>query len=123
MGIIVVLSCFFVVFGVLRLILGYYDGDWAGVLSILMLVMLLIAVGLIPVARMSINGDIAAIEEARRTVAAARENENVTDLEIAAIQQTVVKMNSRLAVLKYYRKTFYAGIYVPRCVLDTEPIR
>ena len=73
--------------------------------------------------RLEENGKIQEFLAVKATVEAARRDENISELELAALQQKVVEANKWLASAQYYRKLFWTSIFYPPSVLELEPIR
>jgi len=73
--------------------------------------------------RLEENGKIQEFLAIKATVEAARQNEDVSELELAALQQKVVEANKWLASAQYYRKLFWTSIFYPPSVLELEPLR
>jgi len=92
---------------------------------------LLVALGILLVAvlftlgvcRLAVNGDMREFLALKATVEAARQNESVSDLELAALQQKIIEANRWLASTQYYRRLFWTNVFYPPVVLDLEPIR
>jgi len=59
----------------------------------------------------------------KATVEAARQNEHISELELAALQQKIIEANKWLASTQYYRRLFWTNIFYPPVVLELEPIR
>jgi len=73
--------------------------------------------------RLEENGKIQEFLAIKATVEAARQNEDVSELELAALQQKVVEANKWLASSQYYRNLFWTSVFYPPEVLELEPIR
>jgi len=92
---------------------------------------LLVALGILLVAvlftlgvcRLAVNGDVREFLALKATVKAARQNEYISELELAALQQKIIEANKWLASTQYYRRLFWTNIFYPPVVLDLEPIR
>jgi len=54
---------------------------------------------------------------------AARQNESISELELAALQQKIIEANKWLASTQYYRRLFWTNVFYPPVVLELEPIR
>ena len=59
----------------------------------------------------------------KRTVEIARQNPNISPLEIAALQQKIIEANKWLANNKYYAKNPWTSWFIPGEVLKLRPIR
>jgi len=59
----------------------------------------------------------------KATVEAARENEEISELELAALQHKIVEASEWLASTQYYRRLFWTNVFYPPAVLVLEPIR
>jgi len=75
------------------------------------------------VSRLAINGEVREFVALRATVEAARQNEHISELELAALQQKIIEVNKWLASTQYYRRLFWTNIFYPPVVLELEPIR
>jgi len=92
---------------------------------------LLVALGILLVAilftfgvcRLEVNGEVKEFLALQATVEAARQNEHISELELAALQQKVVEANEWLASAQYYRRLFWTNVFYPPVVLELEPIR
>jgi len=80
----------------------------------------LIAVGL---NRLTVNAEAREFLALKATVEAARENERISELELAALQHKIVEANEWLASTQYYRRLFWTDVFYPPIVLRLEPIR
>ena len=102
---------------------------WYGVSS--WVVGLLAALGVLLVAvlftlgvcRLEVNGEVREFLALKATIDAARQNESVSELELAALQQKIIEANKWLASTQYYRRLFWTSVFYPPMVLDLEPIR
>jgi len=75
------------------------------------------------VSRLTINGEVREFVALQATVEAARQNEHISELELAALQQKIIEANGWLASAQYYRRLFWTNIFYPPVVLELEPIR
>jgi len=102
---------------------------WYGVSSLV--VGLLVALGILFVAvlftlgvcRLETNGEVREFLALKATVEAARRNEHISELELAALQQKIIEANKWLASTQYYRRLFWTNVFYPPVVLELEPIR
>jgi len=92
---------------------------------------LLVALGILLVAvlftlgicRLAVNGEVREFLSLKATVEAARQNEHISELELAALQQKIIEANKWLASTQYYRRLSWTDVFYPPAVLDLEPIR
>jgi len=89
-------------------------------LGILLAAVLLFLLG---ACRLTVNGKIREFLALEATVHAARQNESISELELAALQQKIIEANKWLASAKYYRRLFWTNVFYPPAVLELEPIR
>jgi len=75
------------------------------------------------ISRLTANGEVREFLALKATVEAARQNEHVSELELAALQQKIIEANKWLASTQYYRRLFWTNVFYPPVVLDLEPIR
>ena len=102
---------------------------WCGVSS--WVVGLLVVLGILLVAilftlgvsRLEANGEVREFLALKATVEAARQNEDISELELAALQQKIIEANKWLASTQYYRRLFWTNVFYPPVVLELEPIR
>lgn len=71
----------------------------------------------------SIRGKIAEFHAIEQTLSVARNNPDISQLELAAIQTEVVKANTWLANNQYYRRNKLTSWFVSGDVMKLEPIR
>jgi len=84
--------------------------------------LLVIALTLVGANRLEMRGKIAAFHEAERTLEAARKAD-ISPMELAAIQRTVVENNQWLATSQYYAQNPWTSWFVPSAVLELKSIR
>jgi len=75
------------------------------------------------VCRLEVNGEVREFLALKATVEAARQNEHISELELAALQQKIIEVNKWLASTQYYRRLFWTNVFYPPVVLELEPIR
>jgi len=102
-----------------------YGGMSCGTIGLLVaLGILLVAVLFtLGVCRLAVNGDVREFLALKATVEAARLNEHISELELAALQQKIIEANKWLASTQYYRRLFWTNVFYPPVVLELEPIR
>ncbi len=66
---------------------------------------------------------ILSFEQTRQSLENARANKNISQLELAAIQQEVIKMNQALAGNKYWAKNPLTSFFWVKEMSELEPIR
>jgi len=94
--------------------------DWFGVfLGGLGLVVSLIP---IPLARMESRSNIAQFRAVQATFETARQNKNISPIELAAIQQNAMKANADLASWQYWNQTVFDW-WIDDGVMDLKPIK
>jgi len=126
MGIVLIVG---VPFGLIGLYALWQNWRWGGesdrVFGALLILDGLLAVVffVLGVNRLEENGKIQEFLAIKATVEAARQNEDVSELELAALQQKVVEANKWLASSQYYRNLFWTSVFYPPEVLELEPIR
>ena len=126
MGIVLIVG---VPFGLVGLYALWQNWRWGGesdrVFGALLILGGLLAVVffVLGVNRLEENGKIQEFLAIKATVEAARRDENISELELAALQQKVVEANKWLASAQYYRKLFWTSVFYPPAVLELEPIR
>lgn len=89
---------------------------------ILASVILSIAIIGIPVSRVSEIGNIQKFEAIRATIEKQRSNANNSEIERAAILQTIAEQNAWLAERKFYAGSRWLDIYFPKQILTLKPI-
>ena len=92
-------------------------------LSFVCFIILIILLILLPVLRYNSKIEIAKFNEARRTLNAARVNEDISPIELAAIQRKVMEQNLWLAEQKIWKTNIFVRVYVHPGVMELEPIR
>ena len=126
MGVLLVVAIPFVLAAIYAL---WQRTRWYGVSS--WVVGLLAAFGVLFVAvlftlgvcRLAVNGEVREFLALKATVEAARQNEHISELELAALQQKIIDANKWLASTQYYRRLLWTNIFYPPVVLELEPIR
>ena len=86
----------------------------------ILLAAVLLSLGL---CRLTVNGEVRGFVALQATVEAARQNEHISELELAALQQKIIEANKWLASTQYYRRLFWTNVFFPPVVLELEPIR
>jgi len=86
----------------------------------ILLAAVLLSLGL---CRLTVNGEVREFLALKATVDAARQNENISELELVALQQKIIEANKWLASTQYYRRLFWTNVFYPPVVLELEPIR
>lgn len=72
---------------------------------------------------MCANAYVVKYEAVQKTVDDARNNENITQFELAAIQQKAVEKNEHLAGLKYWAEHPLCNWFYSKKILQIQPIR
>jgi len=102
-----------------------WGGMSSGVVGLLVGLGILLAAVLLSLGlcRLTVNGGVREFLALKATVDAARQNENISELELAALQQKIIEANKWLASTQYYRRLFWTNVFYPPVVLELEPIR
>ena len=117
--------CFFIVVGIVVMNIwkdkvGYdITGYIIMIYSSLVLALLIIA---IPINRMDTISFINKMESTKQTLNYARQNKEISSIELAAIQQQVCEYNAKLANEQYWKKTIW-GLWRDDKIIDVKPIR
>jgi len=102
-----------------------WGGMSSGVVGLLVGLGILLAAVLLSLGlcRLTVNGEVREFVALQATVEAARQNEYISELELAALQQKIIDANKWLASTQYYRRLFWTNVFYPPAVLELEPIR
>ncbi len=123
MGVLIVLSLIVVV-GIIMLVSSHnsYDAvEFVGALLVMVAgVSLLVVLITIPLSRMNNNVFIQQVQETSRTYKSARATGN--NMESAAIQIDIAKLNRSLVKRKYYNANYF-DIWCPDEIEELQPIK
>ena len=72
---------------------------------------------------LTIKGEARQFNAVQQTLTNARENRDISAIELAAIQTEVIKANCWLADTQYYGKNPFTSWFVPRGVMKLTPIK
>ena len=102
-----------------------WGGMSSGVVGLLVGLGILLAAVLLSLGlcRLTVNGEVREFVALQSTVETARQNEHISELELAALQQKIIEANKWLASTQYFRRLFWTNIFYPPVVLELEPIR
>jgi hypothetical protein len=84
---------------------------------------LFVALTLLPVIRFGIRQDIAGFNSVRQTIEVARSSGKLTEFERAALTREIAEKNEWLAKTKMLYGNPWIGAYVPKSILELEPIQ
>ena len=117
------LGCVFMLIDHLR---EGYQQDWAipgGILLILGGIFCGCCLGAHSFKEVLASREIARFEAVRQTIIVARENKNVTDYELAAIQHKAVEKNEWLANARFWTEHPLTNWFWSKRILEIEPIK
>jgi len=99
-----------------------YEAIWAGIGAIFGIILVIALVSL-PFVRASTTADVLGFNAVKQTLELARVNPDISEWELAAIQQKVVEQNRLLARAQYWATHPLTNwFYVPE-ILELEPIK
>ena len=77
----------------------------------------------LPVNRASCMANIERFHSLEQTVMVARANDDISEVELAALQVAIADMNKDLASQQYWARNPFTNWFYPRAILDLKPIR
>lgn len=122
MGILIVMAAISGIGFLIRRVRGEED-PFGAVIGWAMLIFTILGLLMMPLVRLSINADIEGFLAIKQSIEEARGNEDIGEMELAALQHKVVEANQWLAVTQYQARLFWTRGFVPMRVLELEPIR
>jgi len=99
-----------------------YENGWAIFGTIFGTVLVLVLM-LLPLIRAGSAADVSGFNAVRQTLEVARASSDVSELELAAIQQKVVEQNRLLATAQYWARNPLTNWFYVREILELEPIQ
>ena len=72
--------------------------------------------------RVQIKGDIAGYEATRETIAVARQNKNISEMELATLQTQIISINRAIASYKKLNESFLDE-YIPDEIIKLEMLK
>lgn len=76
-----------------------------------------------PINYIGISSEVKEFISVQETLTNARLNPNISSLELAAIQRSVVDSNKWLANVQYWNDNIWFGVFYPNSVSKLKPIR
>ena len=124
MIIVLSLGILFVGSFVIALVRGndFYD-DEMWLIVVLSGSVLFIALILLPAAYLGSLEEIARYDAVKQTVEQSRNNPDVSELEVAALSQSIVEINKDVASVQFWAKNPITNWYHSKKVLELTPIR
>jgi len=101
----------------------YHETEFLAIVTVVLGIVFIGSLFAIPISIIDINADIEKFYATENSLAIARANSNISDLELAAIQQKVIEMNKWLATAQYWKKHPISNWFWPKKVLELAPIK
>lgn len=83
----------------------------------------LVVIGCLIIHPIEVKADIQAFNSVRETVSIARENPEISQFELAALQHKIIEKNQWLRRSKYWAKHSLTNWFYPRDIFKVQPIK
>lgn len=99
------------------------EAIWGGIGFVALIILVLVVCLILPISRMEVQADIRAFRSVGLSLETARANPDISEFELAAIQQEVIDANRWLAKAKYLVENPLINWFWVKDVIDLEPIK